>query len=424
MGQFAFLKPRLTWDGVLSRRGLLGGAALAAMFAVGFSWGAWSRACAGERCPSIARLTTGTGPQQTSKIYAADGRLITELGLERRTVLALREIPVWVRQAFLATEDKRFYRHHGIDYWRILGSLKANISALSYTQGFSTVTMQLARNIFPDLGREKKLTRKLKEARVALEIEHNFPKDIILQMYLNQIDLGAGSHGVEAAAQIYFGKSARDLNVAEAATLAAIPKAPSFYNPRLHPDRAVRRRNVVLALMQDQGFLSPEAAEQWKAYPLVLTTSRTNYGDVAPYFVEWLRTQFLEPRYGRDLYERGLRVYTTLDLDMQEAAERTLGAQLDAIEAGVYTNGRWEGRTTYRDYLESSKAGEEQDHSGFTPYLQGALLALDAHSGGVLALIGGRDFADLKFNRITQAQPTGLDLRRSSTRRPSAPGIR
>jgi penicillin-binding protein 1A len=222
-------------------------------------------------------------------------------------------------------------------------------------------------------------------------------------MYLNQIDLGAGSHGVEAAAQIYFGKSARNLNVAEAATLAAIPKAPSFYNPRLHPDRAVRRRNVVLALMQDQGFLSPEEAEQWRAYPLVLTTSRTNYGDVAPYFVEWLRTQFLEPRYGRDLYERGLRIYTTLDLDMQEAAERALSAQLDAIEAGVYTNGKWDGRSTYREYLESSKAGEEQDRGGYTPYLQGALLSIDARTGAILAMIGGRDFADSKFNRITQA---------------------
>ncbi|MGH7538847.1 MAG: penicillin-binding protein 1A, partial [Gemmatimonadales bacterium] len=405
MGRFAILKPRLTWDVILSRRGMVGAVGLAAMFGVGFSWGAWSRVCAAERCPSIARLSPGNPnnvPQQTSKVYAGDGRLITELGLERRTVLPLHEIPPWVRQAFLATEDKRFYRHHGIDYWRILGSLKANVSSLSYTQGFSTITMQLARNIFSDqISREKKLTRKLKEARVALEIEHNFPKDTILQMYLNQIDLGAGAHGVEAAAQVYFGKSARDLNVAEAATLAAIPKAPSFYNPRSHPDRAVRRRNVVLGLMQAQGYLTADEAEQWKAHPLLLTTHRTNYGDVAPYFVEWLRTQFLEPRYGRTLYEKGLRIYTTLDLDMQEAAERALAAQLDAIEAGAYTNGRWDG-VSYRDYLESLRAGQE-DHGPFTPYLQGALLAIDARTGSILAMVGGRDFADSKFNRVTQA---------------------
>jgi penicillin-binding protein 1A len=405
MGRFAILKPHVTWDTVLTRRGMAGAAALVVMLGAGFSWGAWSRVCAAERCPTIARLMgSNSVPQQTSKIYAADGRLITELGLERRTVLPLREIPPWVRKAFLATEDKRFYKHHGIDYWAIPGALRANLASLSYAQGFSTITMQLARNIFPEqISREKQLTRKLKEARVAIEIEDNFPKDTILQMYLNQIDLGAGAHGVEAAAQVYFGKSARDLNVAEAATLAAIPKAPSFYNPRLHPDRAVRRRNVVLALMQAQGFLSAEEAELWKAYPLVLTTSRTNYGDVAPYFVEWLRTQYLEPRYGRDLYEKGLRIYTTLDLDMQQAAERALSAQLDAIEAGVYTGGAWD-RTTYRDFLESSKAGEGEENGGFTKYLQGALLAIDAHTGYIRAMIGGRDFADSKFNRVTQAQ--------------------
>src|SRR5512146_3404774 len=183
----AILKPQLSWDVVLSRRGALGAAALVFTVGVGFTWGSWSRVCAAERCPSIARLIgTGSIPQQTSKIYAADGRLITELGLERRTVLPLREIPPWVREAFLATEDKRFYSHNGIDYWRIPGAFWANLSTLSYTQGFSPITMQLDRIIFPEqISREQQLTRKLKEARVAIEIEHNFPKDTILQMYLN-----------------------------------------------------------------------------------------------------------------------------------------------------------------------------------------------------------------------------------------------
>jgi len=371
---------------------------------VGLAYGSWTRVCAGEHCPSISRLI-GTGDNvqiQTSKVFAADGRLISELGLERRTVMPLSAIPIAVRQAFIATEDKRFYDHHGIDYWRILGAIKANVASLGYSQGFSTITMQLARNIFPDeISREKNLTRKLKEARVAVEIERNFPKDTILQLYLNQIDLGAGAHGVEAAAQVYFGKSARDLNVAEAATIAAIPKAQTTYNPRLHPDRSLRRRNVVLGLMRDQGYLTPEEAELWKAYPLVLTTKRTNYGDVAPYFVEMLRVQ-LDARFGRDLYEGGLRIYTTLDLDMQEAAERALQSQLDAIEAGVYSNGKFPGRTTYREYIESSKASGE-DHGVYTPYLQGALVALEANTGYIRAMIGGRDFDDSKFNRATQA---------------------
>jgi len=394
--------PQAWWHDPKTRARLLGAAALAFAYVVGVGYGSWTRVCAAERCPSISRLVSGPGPQQTSKAYAADGRLITELGLERRTVLALSEIPAPVRQAFIGTEDKRFYSHHGIDYVRILGAIKADLLSLSWAQGFSTITMQLARNIFPEeISREKKLTRKLKEARVAMEIEHSFPKDSILQLYLNQIDLGAGAHGVEAAAQVYFGKSARQLNVAEAATLAALPKALAFYNPRTHPDRAVRRRNTVLSLMRDQGYITPEEAELWKAYPLVLTTNRTNYGDVAPYFVEWLRQQ-LDARFGRDLYEGGLRIYTTLDLDMQEAAERSLQAQLDAIEAGVYSSGKPPGRVSYHDYIESAKASGE-DHGPYSPYLQGALIALEANTGYIRVMVGGRDFDDSKFNRATQA---------------------
>src|SRR5579859_6143243 len=388
------------WPKGLTRSRILAGSALALLYSSGLAYGSWTRVCAAERCPSISRLKNH-GPPQTAKIYAADGRLITELGLERRTVLRLNQIPLPVQQAFIATEDKRFYQHHGIDYWRIFGALKANIMTLGYSQGFSTITMQLARNVFPEqISRDKKLTRKLKEARVAIEIEHNFPKDTILELYLNQIDLGAGAHGVEAASQIYFGKSARDLNVAEAATLAAIPKAPAYYNPRAHPDQSIHRRNAVLNLMRDQGFITPEDAELWKAYPLELTNRRTNYGDVAPYFVEMLR-QDLEAKFGRQLYTGGLRIYTTLDLDMQEAAERALENQLEAVEAGAYSNGKFPGRT-YRDYIEAQKTSGE-DRGPYTPYLQGAFVALDAHTGAILALIGGRDFDDSKFNRATQA---------------------
>jgi penicillin-binding protein 1A len=396
------------WYDPVQRKRVIIVTVLALLYGSGLAYGSWTRVCAAERCPSIMRLDPGRGgPQQTSKIYAADGRLITELGIERRTVLPLSDIPIHVRQAFIAVEDKRFYNHEGIDYWRVLGALKTDILTLSFAEGFSTITMQLARNVFPDhLGREKRLTRKLREARVAVELERNFPKDTILELYLNQISLGPNVAGVEAAAQVFFGKSARDLNVAEAATLAALPKAPGRYNPRNHPDRAVNRRNVVLGLMRDQGFLSPEDTEFWKAYPLVLTTRRTSYGDVAPYFVEWLRSAFLEPRYGRDLYEKGLRIYTTLDLDMQEAAEQALQSQLDEIEAGIYSKDKFEG-TPYREYIEQGRATPD-DQGPFSPYLQGAMLALDAKTGNILAMVGGRDFVDSKWNRVTQsARPPG-----------------
>jgi len=398
------------WYDPTQRRRVIIATVLALLYGSGLAYGSWTRVCAAERCPSITRIDPRNGRNvqlQTSKVYAADGRLITELGIERRTVLPLEQIPPHVRQAFIATEDKRFYSHHGIDYWRILGALKANVTTLHYAQGFSTITMQLARNVFPEhLGKEKKIARKLREARVAVELERNFPKDTILELYLNQISLGPNVAGVEAASQVFFGKSARDLNVAEAATLAALPKAPGTYNPRTHPDRAVRRRNVILNLMRDQGFLSPEDAEFWKAYPLVLTTRRTSYGDVAPYFVEWLRSAFLEPRFGRDLYEKGLRIYTTLDLDMQEAAEQALQSQLDEIEGGVYSNGKFEG-TPYREYIEQGRSTPD-DQGPFAPYLQGALLALDARTGNILAMVGGRDFVDSKWNRVTQsARPPG-----------------
>src|SRR6266581_4369614 len=392
------------WYDPVRRKRVLTGSALACLFGAGLGYGSWSRVCAAERCPSIARLRGDSkrGQLQTSKVYAADGRLITELGIERRTVLPLSEMPVYLRQAFIATEDKRFYSHHGIDFIRFPGAV------LNRFRGFSTITQQLARNVFSDQIRagERTLSRKLKEARVAVELERTFPKDTILELYLNQISLGPNVAGVEAASQVFFGKSARDLNVAEAATLAALPKAPGTYNPRTHPDRAVRRRNAVLSLMHDQGFLSAEDAEYWKAYPLVLTTRRTSYGDVAPYFVEWLRTSFLEPRFGRDLYDKGLRIYTTLELDMQEAAEQELESQLDEIESGVYSNGKFEG-TPYREYIEQGHTTPEEQ-GPFAPYLQGAMLALDARTGNILAMVGGRDFVDSKWNRVTQStRPPG-----------------
>ncbi len=390
------------WYDPVRRKRVLTGSALACLFGAGLGYGSWTRVCAAERCPSIARIVGESNPKQlqTSKVYAADGRLITELGIQRRTVLPLAEMPVYLRQAFIATEDKRFYSHHGIDFVRLPGA------ALNRFRGFSTITQQLARNVFSDQIRagERTLARKLKEARVAVELERNFPKDTILELYLNQISLGPNVAGVEAASQVYFGKSARDLNVAEAATLAALPKAPGNYNPRTHPDRAVARRNVVLTLMSNQGYLTPEDAEYWKAYPLVLTSRRTSYGDVAPYFVEWLRASFLEPRFGRDLYEKGLRIYTTLDLDMQEAAERALQSQLDEIEAGAYSpNAKFEGQGhTYREYVEKGRPTGE-DQGPFSPYLQGALVALDTRTGYILALVGGRDFVDSKWNRVTQS---------------------
>jgi penicillin-binding protein 1A len=260
--------------------------------------------------------------------------------------------------------------------------------------------MQLARNIWDEdiSGRDKSLRRKLREAHVALEIERKYPKDQILEIYLNQIPLGNGAYGVEAASQRYFGKSVRDLNVAEAATLAAIPKAPSRYNPRRNPNLNIQRRNTVVNLLRDNGLLNTEEAERWKSYPLLLS-SHSDYSGVAEYFVEYVRQQ-LEARFGRELYTSGYRIYTTLDLDIQQAAERALEARLEAIESGA--DGKFP-HDTYRQYLESKGDNGDDNNRTTTPYLQGLAVTLEAKTGYIRAMVGGRDFEDSKFNRATQA---------------------
>jgi penicillin-binding protein 1A len=362
----------------------------------GLAYGAWALVCRGGQCPPVDALNDYT-PRQTSKLYAADGRFIAELGLERRTLVKIDEIPQTVQQAFVITEDKRFYSHAGIDWLRVVGALVRDILARSWDQGFSTITMQLARNVFPErISREKTLVRKIKEGKVAREIERKFEKKKILELYLNQINLGNGAYGVETASQRYFGKSVRDLNIAEAATLAALPKAPERYNPKRHPERAIQRRNTVIELMRRNGAITDVQAREARAYPLQLA-SKTDAGDTAPYFVEWVRQQ-LDEQFGRQLYEQGLRVFTTLDLDMQLAAERSLERQLRRIEGGRF--GKFTGES-YEHYIARSIAGAEPGRN--SPYLQGAFIAIDPRNGAVKAMVGGRDFYDSKFNRATQA---------------------
>ena len=366
-------------------------------FGVGFAYASWALVCRAGRCPSAAALADYE-PRQTSKLYAADGRFIAELGLERRTLVKIDDIPPLVRQAFVTTEDKRFYQHSGIDWYRVPGALLADLRNRSFSEGFSTITMQLARNIFPErISREKTLVRKLKEAKVARAIEEKYPKDKILELYLNQIYLGNGAYGVESAAERYFGKSVKDLNLPEAAMLAALPKGPERYNPRMFKDRAIQRRNTVIGLMRDAGEISAAEASEAQAYPLRLAT-RVDAGETAPYFVEWIRQQ-LDDKFGKQLYEQGLKVYTTLDLDLQSAAERAMERQLRAIEAGRY--GVYPHRS-YEQYMARS-SGNDDDNNDVSPYLQGAFVAMDPSTGAVRALVGGRDFDDSKFNRAVQS---------------------
>ncbi len=355
--------------------------------------------CAGDACPSIEQFDEYK-PAQPARLYANDGRFIAEVGLERRSVVRLEQIPQHVKDAFVITEDKRFYRHDGIDYIRILGSVWANVKAMGFAEGFSTITMQLARNIFPErLTREKTIVRKLREAKVARRIEERFSKERILELYLNQISFGSGAYGVESAAQRYFGRPINELTVAEGAMLAALPKAPSRYNPRRFPDRAIQRRNTVLELMRREGAITDADASIAKAYPLRLYRPARGAGEIAPYFVEWVRAE-LAKKFGRQAYEQGLRVMTSLDLDMQGAAERAMERQLRAIEAGTF--GKFP-HQTYEEYLARAASGTEEEGGAVSPYLQGAFVAMDPRTGAIRALVGGRDFDDSKFDRAVRA---------------------
>ena len=367
-------------------------------FVVGFGYSSWALVCRAGACPSVDVLDEYQ-PRQTSKLFAADGRFIAELGLERRTLLKIEQIPPLLRNAFIETEDKRFYKHSGVDFMRVPGAILADVRKRSFAEGFSTITMQLARNIFPErLSREKSLVRKLKEAKVARAIEARYSKDKILELYLNQIALGNGSYGVETAAQRYFGKSARDLNLAEAATLAGLPKAPERYNPRRFPERAIQRRNTVIEVMRSGGGISDADASLASAYPLQLAR-KAEAGDVAPYFVEYVRQQ-LESQFGQKLYEQGLKVFTTLDVDLQSAAERALENQLKRIESGTY--GAYT-HPSFESYLSRASERVGEAAAANSPYLQGAFIAMDPRTGSIRALVGGRDFDDSKFNRATQA---------------------
>jgi penicillin-binding protein 1A len=378
------------------RYALIAGAIVAASSVV-FVVLAWNLVCRGNGCPSIGVLDR-YNPRQTSTLFAADGRFVAELGLERRTLVPIDQIPKVLRAAFVITEDRRFYKHSGIDLVGVLRAGFTNVWRGSFAQGFSTITMQLARNVFPEkLTREKTPVRKLREAKVARAIERKYGKDRILELYLNQIYLGSGAYGVETASQRYFGKSVRDINLAEAATIAALPKAPGRYDPRRFPERAIQRRNTILELMRREGAISDADASLAKAYPLRLAHGGGVSGDVAPYYVEWVRRQ-LEAKFGDRIYQDGLRVYTTLDLELQGAAERALERQLRAIEGGAA------GPFPHRTYEQVIAAAADAPAPGtVTQYLQGAFIVMDPRSGSVRAIVGGRDFDDSKFNRATQA---------------------
>jgi penicillin-binding protein 1A len=375
------------------------------------------RSVCGSPCLDLHRVVSEE-PAAASIVTDRNGVEIARFFYEDRRPLRLEEIPETLRSAVLATEDARFYQHHGIDYVRVGGAMLKNVLLRRTAQGFSTITMQLARTTYPELlpVTEKTLRRKLAEVRVAREIEHALTKRQILQRYLNTVYLGQGAYGVESAARRYFGKPVTKLTLAEAALIAGLPRAPSRDNPVVNPTRALERRSVVLNRMLDEGMITSRAADSARAEPLHLSAlasrdttidppvlaadssqdlvaddnalfnaglaTRTPDGTLAPFFVEAIRQQ-LSATLGRDLYRGGYRIHTTLDVRVQAAAERALAAQLASIERG--------------------DLGPRGRPTPGGPRLEGAVVVMDGRTGDILALVGGRDFRQSRFNRVTQA---------------------
>jgi len=294
--------------------------------------------------------------------------------------------------ATLSTEDRNFYQHWGVDLWGIARAAGQDVLHMRRAQGGSTITQQLARNLF--LTHERTITRKLKEIALAVEIERNYSKAQILEMYFNQIYFGEGAYGVDAASKTYFDKPLSQLNLAECALLAGIPANPALYSPRHHPDAARLRRSKVLRNMLTTKAISQIELDHAMAAPLGVTPVR--YGnDRAPYFIEMVR-QHLDERYGSNaVYEGGLRVWTTVDMDLQEIAERAVEKQMVSLEKQLRL------KPTHASWV--PPPGDSARGAQGPPYLQGALVSLDPRNGYVRALVGGRDFSQSNFNRAIQA---------------------
>jgi penicillin-binding protein 1A len=286
--------------------------------------------------PDVEALDKYTPPLNT-RVLARDGAVIGSFGEQRRTLLSQQEIPKVFEQALIAIEDAHFYTHGGIDMKGIARAAWHDLTTLSLQQGASTITQQLSRNLF--LSHDKTAKRKVQEMLLAMEIERRYSKEEILRMYCNQVYMGHGRYGLEAASQFYFGKRAQDLTLPEAALLAGVVQRPEGLSPFRNPDASVRRRNVVLERMVDEGYLSREKADEAKKAPLILST-RHDAVDIAPYFVEEIR-RALQAQYGDEgIYQGGLEVRTGLDVGLQRFANEAMDRGLRALDKRQGWRGR------------------------------------------------------------------------------------
>ena len=343
----------------------------------------WLATCGFDSCPT-PRQIQAYQPDEGGRIYDRNGRLMGRLAIVRRLNVPISQVPAHVRQAFIATEDRRFYRHRGIDWRGFVRAALSNVRAGGVRQGFSTITMQAARNSFVVRKyANRSLRQKLIELRVARLMERSLSKDQILQLYMNAIYMGNGVYGVEAASRDLFGKSVGKVTLTEAAMLAALPKAPSYYTPRRNPTRALARRNLVLGLMVESGYVSANRLPGLKATRLRIAKNEwrpDTRGD--SYALDAVRAFIDSVLIGREEDDdRDLTIYTTLDIGAQKAADRAIARRAAAIQGE--SNGYW---------------------NGSRHFVQGAMVALDPRNGDIRAITGGRKYERGNYNRALQAK--------------------
>lgn len=364
--------------------------------------------------PSLEQLEH-YDPRLTTTLLSSDGQAYKELFVQRRLYIPLDKIPVEMVQAILVTEDRHFYDHWGMNLERIFRAVLVNITSFSIRQGASTLTQQLARNLY--LTPEQTVARKLKEAMTAIQIERTYSKNEILEMYLTQAYFGHGAYGVESAAQRYFSKSASSLTLEECALLVAQLKAPTHYSPIKNPEAARSRRNLILRFMRNAGDIKEDRYESAISTPIrVKPNPYDDIRGVGPYFSEMVRIQLekMGDEYGFDYYHDGLTIYTTLDSRLQVIAEKAAADQLKLLQEKFTP--RFYRREAPRliqlkfpNLNQFDRAKLLQDTAFIDSLyraqstIQIAFVALDPTTGSILALIGGRDFVETKFNRAVQA---------------------
>lgn len=338
---------------------------------------------AGAPTPAVEAWQIIT-PPQVSLVLSRDGTEIGMIGKERRFNVSLRTLPKYVGQAFVAVEDKRFYRHNGVDMIGIAGALKDAVTG--ELRGASTITQLLVGNMHPDIidRRDVSPGRKLREQQAALEMEKHYNKEQILEAFLNQISFGRGAFGIEMASRQYFGKPSSELLLHEAASLASMPKSPVQYDPIKYPDRNKQRRNTVLALMAEQGYITPAQRDAAQREPIATVTVAT---PSAPWVVDVVRVQ--AERAGVSVMQGGFRIHTTIDAAIQQITQTALSNGINDVES----------RPGFRGLPCAKRTSTTASNARVQACLEGAAVVLDPTNGDVRALVGGRDYARSSFNR-------------------------